>query len=71
MARPTKRWVVRYDNGPDSGCPTFEYRCFAYDAEHAEEKFYDDPIAEGFHVISVDRPRDGWGKVRTDYDREA
>lgn len=68
--RPMKRWIVRYDDGPSSGCPVMEYRCFAYDAEHAEDKFYDDPMAEGFVVLSVDRPRRPCGKVDTQFDRK-
>lgn len=74
--RPTKRFIVRYTDENDSGCPVMEWRCFAYDFEHAREKFIESDFDEfgdwtGWNVLSVDRPRDASGKVITRFDREA
>ena len=69
MDRPTKRFLVTYrdTHDPDNGGV---WRCFAYDADHAREKFWDEPDVDGWHIVNVDRPRDAHGKVRTDLDRE-
>lgn len=32
-------------------------RCWAYDAEHAEDVFYESPDADGWEVLSVRRIR--------------
>lgn len=73
MSRPTKRYIVSYRNQclPDyhGENPIMQWNCFAYDAEHAGMRFYDGLDSEGWEIVSIDRPRDGWGKVTTRYDR--
>jgi hypothetical protein len=66
---PTLRFIVRYHvAGP--GTETFEWRCFAFDADHAAEKFLDN--AGGWtedDIVSVDRPRGTSGRVDRRFDR--
>lgn len=70
MDRPTKKFVVTYTDTCDRNRREI-WRCFAFDAQHAEEKFYDTfPCEEeGWEFLSVDRPRDVHGRVDTQYDR--
>jgi hypothetical protein len=37
----TTTYEIEYKD-PDPGCPVFRWRCEAYSAEHAMEKFQDD-----------------------------
>lgn len=73
MDRPTKRFIVTYQGAErDPGMGTMTWGCYAYSAEHAEQKFLDSGAdEEGWEVVSVDRPKDGWGKVTTRLDRES
>lgn len=72
MSKPTKRFVVTYRGTEDKQGPAFDWRCYAYDSEHAEMKFWDSGAAEeGWEVVSVDRPRTPHGKVDAQHDREA
>jgi len=66
--RPTKRYIVRYqdESGPSG---IIEWWCFAFDALHAEEMFYEGIDSDGWEVVSVDRPKLPCGKVDTQYDR--
>lgn len=53
--KPTKRWAVSYrcDTGPEH---VGVWHCKAFDAEHAEEKFYDSDDGEaGWIVTGVKR----------------
>ena len=70
--RPTKRYIVRYEGVErDAGMGGLDWRCYAYDAEHAEQLFLDtDPDSlEGWVIVSVARPVDPHGKVSTAQDR--
>lgn len=58
--KPTKRWVIRYTDG--DGCPDFSWSCYAFDREHAEEKFLENDYDSfgdytGWKILSIDRPR--------------
>jgi len=66
--RPTKRYIVRYTGAErDAGMGELAWRCYAYDAEHAEQLFLDSDPDElaGWVVVSVARPTDPHGKVST------
>jgi hypothetical protein len=41
----------------DAGAPDFDWFTWAYDTEHAAEKFYDSDDG-GWKILSVDRVRD-------------
>lgn len=70
--RPTKCFVVKYTDECDpASFGSAEWRCFAFDAEHAEMKFLESEDSDGWKILSVGRPRDSRGKVSTKYDREA
>ena len=43
---------------PDSGFGTANWYCRAYSAEHAEEKFYDGTVDEGWTVLKVTRAKE-------------
>jgi hypothetical protein len=46
-----KLFRIAYRDG--AGCPTFTQTCWAYDREHAEERFLDAPDADGWEIISI------------------
>lgn len=76
MSKPTKRFVIKYTDANDKGCPVFEWKCYAYDTEHAREKFIESDSEEfgewtGWEILSIDRPRTPFGKVETKFDRVA
>ena len=72
MSQPSKRFIVRYRGSEDKQGPVFEWRCYAFDVEHAEMKFWDSGAAEdGWEIVSTDRPRTPRGKVDFQFDREA
>lgn len=52
-----RRFVVSYSDGP--GAPVMQWRCWAVDAEDAEERFYGDPFAQDWHILSVRRAPEG------------
>jgi hypothetical protein len=73
---PTERWMIRYRDEYDEGCPIFTWLCFAFDAEHAQMKFMDDVDSEGWRIVSIERPRElAWvrgrltTRITTRYDR--
>lgn len=67
VARPTRAYRVTYRDGADG--PTFSYLTYAYSVEHAGMKFYDAPDADGWELVSIERPKDPWGKVDKKFDR--
>lgn len=46
-----------YTDDGDTGCPTFTWRCWAYNREDAEERFFGDGD-EGWIVEKVERVRE-------------
>lgn len=67
-----KRYVIRYrDEAPES--PIFTVKTFAYSVEHAEEKFFDAPDAEGWVIVSIaaDRNVDAGETTRQERGRHA
>lgn len=50
-------YAVPYgEAGPEpSGFPPSEWRCWAYDAEHAAERFHEGPDAEGWVMTGAPR----------------
>lgn len=71
MATATKRFIVKYTDATDVGCPVFEWRCYAFDDAHALLKFEESNAGDGWRALSVDRPRTPHGYVDTQYDRVA
>lgn len=57
------RYEIEYKD-PDPGCPVFEWRCWAYNSEHAIEKFYEGPEDNDWELLRIarmsDRPRSSW-----------
>lgn len=47
------RYAVRYRDPIDDGRLPDVWRCWAYDAEHAEERFLE--ATEGYEVLGVER----------------
>lgn len=68
-ARATKAFEIVYQS--DAGCPRFTARVFANSQEHAEFIAQERFASDGWEVLCVDRPRDGWGKVTTKFDLAA
>lgn len=66
--RPTKRWIVTYRADECSAPMTCSY--FAWDREHAIEKFLADELWSESDIVSVDRPRLHNGNVDTSRDRQ-
>lgn len=66
--KPTKRYLVTYTDDCDRTRREI-WGCFAFNEEHAAEKFYDSDNGEGWELVSVDRPRDLHGRVDTSRDR--
>lgn len=56
-----RTYTVSYTDTHDPLCPTFTWRCRAYSAEHAEEKFFDqddfDNGNEGWKVLTIEREK--------------
>lgn len=48
---------IGYRDNDDPASPDFVERTWAYDAEHATDKFYDAPDADGWRITSVDKVR--------------
>ena len=44
-------FAVRYRDCVDRCCPTFTWRAWAYDAEHALDKFHSGPDADGWEPV--------------------
>lgn len=69
IVSPTKRFIVKY-KGSEGGGPEMNWHTYAYDAEHAGDKFYEgSPDDEGWEIVSIDRPKDPRGKIDTKFDR--
>lgn len=70
--RATKAFEVayKYDSQPQEH-PRFTAFVFAHNQEHAEFVALERYASDGWEVLSVERPRDGWGKVTTKFDRAA
>ena len=66
--KPTKRWIVTYQ--ADEGCAPRRWSCFAWDREHAIERFLADDLWSMSDIVSVERPRLHNGKVDTSRDRQ-
>jgi hypothetical protein len=49
-------YEIRYRDGGD-GHFEATCRCYAYDAEHAQEKFLGGPDADGWEILGVKRVR--------------
>jgi hypothetical protein len=47
-----KLYRVTYDDGP-GGMPATSYTTWAYDYDHALDKWYDGNEDEGFHLVSI------------------
>ena len=50
------RFLVKYTDKGDFACPTFEWFTWAYDANHAEERFLDSDD-EGWRILDVSKVR--------------
>jgi hypothetical protein len=48
-----KLYRVTYDDGPGSGMPEMTYLTWAYDWDHAQEKWFDGADEEGFRLVSI------------------
>ncbi len=46
-----------YTDIDDSCCPDFDCSLWAYDREHAEDRFFDGPDADGWRIVSCARVR--------------
>lgn len=53
------RFVIMYRDS-DPACPAFDWRCWAYDTEHALDKFWSasDGDGDGWTVLSTARAED-------------
>jgi hypothetical protein len=50
------RYVITYDDGPNSGFGPEDWRCWAYDRDHALMKWYDTPDADtGWRILAIRR----------------
>jgi hypothetical protein len=50
-------YAVRYTDRGDEVCPEFVWTCWAYNLEHAEDKFYE--TEEGWRILSLARVGEG------------
>ena len=46
-----RRYKIEYTDKYDTACPIFEWYCKAYNAEHAEELFFDSDD-DGWKIVS-------------------
>lgn len=68
--KPTMRFIVSYTCTADpTGFGIATWRCYAFDAEHAKQKFLECSPDDGWLVVRVERPRTAHGKVYTSFDR--
>jgi len=56
------RYAVRYTDATDPGCPEDVWHCWAYNLDHAEDKFYE--TDEGWHILSLARVGEGVSQHR-------
>ena len=52
------RFRIVYRDLDDPGFPESDWLAWAYDAEHAEDKFYDSEDAWGWKIVSISRVRE-------------
>lgn len=52
------QYLLRYKDKDDPASPTFDWKTWAYDSEHALDKFYDSDD-EGWKIVSWERVKDG------------
>lgn len=49
---------IKYRDEGDPASPTFEQKEWAYDPEHAEDKFWDAPDSDGWRILSITKVRE-------------
>jgi len=47
------RYAIAYRDASDEGCPVFMMGMWAYDEDHAWQKFHDGDDSEGWMVLSI------------------
>jgi hypothetical protein len=52
------RYIVTYTDRGDVACPEFTQGVWAYNLEHAEDKFFDGEDSEGWKILSIRRLHD-------------
>ena len=57
------RYVVTYTDRSDPGCPEMTWHCWAYNLEHAEDKFYSSDD-DGWSIINLRRLLEGVSQHR-------
>ena len=50
------RFRIRYRDEGDEGFPDMDWYTWAYNQDHAEERFFD--IDEGWRIVSIERVRE-------------
>ena len=56
------RYALTYTDRYDAGCAHDLWHCWAYNLEHAEEKFYNssgDQEGDGWRIVSIARVSEG------------
>lgn len=71
MSEQLHRYVVHYTDASDNGCPTFQWRCRAYNTEHVEMKFFDSDNDNEWRILKIEREKEpsgpcGLAKHKTD-----
>jgi hypothetical protein len=59
MHGPLFRYAIEYRDAYDPCCPIFTQHTWAYNLEHAEDRFFDAPDAEGWEILSLRRLVEG------------
>ncbi|MHB8330765.1 MAG: hypothetical protein ACYDDA_13725 [Acidiferrobacteraceae bacterium] len=57
------RYAIKYRDAHDPCCPEMVWHCWAYNLDHAEEKFYGDGD-EGWRIVSLARVSDAASQHR-------